>query len=60
MGNSESTESFRKKWNQYFSNKMGRLCQGVGTGKNNLGKRVEGTNTSDAIKFENIPEDKVK
>ena len=39
---------------------MGRLCQGVGIGKNNPGKRVEGTNTFHAIKFENIPEDKVK
>ena len=39
---------------------MGRLCQGVGTGENNLGKRVEGTNTFHAIKFENIPKDKVK
>ena len=39
---------------------MGRLCQGVGTGENNLGKRVEGTNTFHAIKFENIPKDRVK
>ena len=39
---------------------MGRLCQGVGTGENNLVKIVEGTNTFHEIKFENIPEDKVK
>ena len=34
---------------------MGRLCQGVGTGPNGKGKRIEGTNTLFAIKFENIP-----
>ena len=28
--------------------------------KNGLGKRVEGTNTFHAIKFENIPKDRVK
>ena len=39
---------------------MGRLFQGVGNGENNLGKRVEGTNTFHAIKFENMPKDKVK
>ena len=51
---------FQKTWNQSFSNEMGRLCQGVGIGKNNLGKRVEGTNTFHAIKFENTSEDKFK
>ena len=39
---------------------MGRLCQGLGTGKYGLGKRVEGTNTFHEIKFENIPKDRVK
>ena len=34
---------------------MGRLCQGVGKGKNGLGKRVEGTNTFYVIRFEEIP-----
>ena len=32
-------------WKTSFSNEMGRLCQGVGTGKNGKGKRIEGTNT---------------
>ena len=36
---------------------MGRLCQGVGTGTNDIGKRVEGTNTFFVIRFENIPKD---
>ena len=48
---------FQKTWNQSFSNEMGRLCQGVGIGKNNLGNRVEGPNTFHAFKFEDIPED---
>ena len=34
---------------------MGRLCQGVGKIPNGKGKRIEGTNTLFAIKFENIP-----
>ena len=34
---------------------MGRLCQGVGTGPNVKGNRIEGTNTFFAIKFESIP-----
>ena len=33
---------------------MGRLCQGVGTGSNSIGKRVEGTNTFFVINFEEI------
>ena len=36
---------------------MGRLCQGVGTGKNGLGKRVEGTDNFYVIKFEDISKD---
>ena len=38
---------------------MGILCQGLGTGKNGLGKRVEGTDTFYAIKFEDIPKDRL-
>ena len=36
---------------------MGRLCQGVGTGINGVGKIMEGTNTLYVIKFEDIPKD---
>ena len=39
---------------------MGRLCQGVGKGKNGLCKGVEGTNTFYVIRFENIPKDRLK
>ena len=38
---------------------MGRLCQGVGTGKNCIGKRVEGQNKFYVIKFEDIPKDRI-
>ena len=46
---------FQETWNKYFSNEMVRLCQGIGTGKNGLGKRVEGNHTFYVIKFEDIP-----
>ena len=48
---------FQETWNKYFLNEMGRLCQGVGTGNNGIGKRVKGTNTFYVIKFEDIPRD---
>ena len=38
---------------------MIRVCQGVGTSPNGKGKRIEGTNTFFAIKFENIPKDRL-
>ena len=38
---------------------MGRLCQGVGTGKDGKGKRIEGKNTFLTIKFEDIPKDRL-
>ena len=42
---------------QIFLNEMGRICQGVGTGTNGIGKRVEGTNTCFVVVFEDIPKD---
>ena len=38
-------------WKTSFSNEMGILCQGAGTGPNGKCKRIEGTNTLFAIKF---------
>ena len=38
---------------------MGRLCQVVGKGPNGKGKRIEGTNIFFAIKFDNIPKDRL-
>ena len=46
---------FQETRNKSFSNEIGRLCQGVGTGKNGLGKIVEGTDTFYVINFEDIP-----
>ena len=42
-----------------FSNEMGRISQRVVTSPNGKGKRIEGTNTSFAIKFDNIPKDRL-
>ena len=50
---------FQETRNKSFSNEMQRLYQGVGTGNNGLGKRVEGTDTFYVIKFEDIPKDRM-
>ena len=50
---------FQETWNISFSNEMGRLCQGVGTGPNGIGKRIEGKNKFFVIKFEDIPKDRL-
>ena len=42
-------------WNRSYSNKLGRLCQGIGTDPNNKFWRVPGTNTFFIIDYENIP-----
>ena len=49
--------NFQETWNKYFSNEMGRLCQGAGTVNKFIWKRVEGKNTFYVIKFEDIPKD---
>ena len=46
-------------WNKSFSNKMGRFCQGVGKGKNGVGKRVDGINNFYVIRFEDILKDRL-
>ena len=46
-------------WNRYFSNEMGRLCQGAGTGNNSIVKIIEGTNTFFVVIFEDIPKDRL-
>ena len=50
---------FQKMWNKYFSNEMGKLCQGVGTVTNGIGNRLEGTNILCVIKLEDIPKDRL-
>jgi hypothetical protein len=44
-------------WNTSYANKLGRLCQGIGTGSNE-GKCVEGTNTLFPIPYDKIPSDR--
>jgi hypothetical protein len=41
-------------WNTSYANKLGRLCQDIGTGPNN-GKHVKGTNTLFPILYNKIP-----
>ena len=38
---------------------MGKLCPGFRKGRSGKGKRIEGTNTFFAIKFEDIPKDRL-
>ena len=52
-------QNYKEAWNKSFSNEMGILYQGVGKGKNGIGKRVEGTNTFYVIHFEDIPKDRL-
>ena len=47
-------------WDCSYSNKLGRLCQGIGTGNKAGGKRVAGTNTFHIIAYANIPYHKQK
>jgi hypothetical protein len=42
-------------WDTLYSNELGRLCQGIGSGKAPNSKRVAGTNTFFCIDYNNIP-----
>ena len=42
-------------WNQSFSNKVGRLFQGVGKGPDGKSQRIEVTDNFFIVKYENIP-----
>jgi hypothetical protein len=44
-------------WNTSYANKLGCLCQGIGTGPNK-GKRVKGINTLFPIAYDKIPADR--
>ena len=50
---------FQETWYKYFLKKMGRLCQGVSTGKNGLVKRVEVTDIFYVILFEDIAKNRL-
>ena len=49
---------FHKIWNHSYANKLGRLCQGIGTSPDGTRKRIKGTDTFFVIRFENIPADR--
>ena len=59
FGQLRNNTKYQETWNKYFSKETGILCQGVGKGKHGLGKRVEVTNNFDAIRFEDIPKDRL-
>ena len=48
-------------WNTYYSNELGRICQGIGVDPTDPAKqRVKGTNTFHTICYNNIPLDRQK
>ena len=52
---------YKKVWNTYYFNALGRLFQGVGSGTSwEKEQRVKGTDTFQVITFENIPHDRWK
>ncbi len=46
-------------WNTSYANKLGLLCQGIGTGPNK-GKHVKGTNTLFSIPYKIDPTDRCR
>jgi hypothetical protein len=46
---------YKEVWDQSYSNELGRLCQGIGTGDKASGKGVAGTNTFHLIQYSDIP-----
>ena len=51
---------YKPVWDKSYSNELGRLCQGIGTGASPTSKRVEGTNTFFLINYNDIPVHKRK
>ena len=50
---------YKKIWEQSYCNELGRLCQGIGTGAMGPKKQhVAGTETFQAVRYENIPRDR--
>jgi hypothetical protein len=49
---------YKTVWDRSYANKLGRLCQGVGTGDKAGGKQVAGTNFFHLIAYTNIPHQK--
>jgi hypothetical protein len=51
---------YKEVWDRSYSNKLGRLCQGIGASGKAGGKRVAGTNTFHLIPNLDIPHHKQK
>ena len=51
---------YKETWDTSYANKLGRLCQGIGSGTTPTSKRVAGTNTFFLIDYHNIPAHKRK
>ena len=51
--------AYKEVWDKLYANKLGRLCQGVGTNSDNPStKRIEGTDTFCVIHYQDIPADR--
>jgi hypothetical protein len=46
---------YKMTWDTLYSNELGRLCQGIGSGDAPGSKRVAGTNTFFCIDYHDIP-----
>ncbi len=46
---------YKTTWETSYANKLGRLCQGIGTGVKPGTKHVDGTNTFFRIEYNDIP-----
>ena len=58
-GQRQKHPKYQKVWNESYSNELGRMCQGVGSGKKGpLSQRTEGTGTFNIIDFDDIQIDR--
>jgi hypothetical protein len=46
---------YKATWDRSYANKLGRLCQGIGSGTTPTSKHVAGTNTFFLIDYHDIP-----
>jgi hypothetical protein len=51
---------YKATWDRSYANKLGRLCQGIGSGTTPTSKRVAGTDTFFLIDYHDIPAHKRK
>jgi hypothetical protein len=51
---------YKTRWDALYANKLGRLCQGIGSGSAPTGQQVAGTNTFNIIDYQDIPSHKCK